>query len=129
QCWSQFFGQCIRCRAAPIMAVWPKEHLMSRKRRNHASSFKAKVALAAVKEDRTLAELAKQFDVHPNQVTAWKRQLLDNASATFESAARAADHDAKIAELYAKIGELTVERDFLEDRKSTRLNSSHVSIS
>src|SRR5699024_3963427 len=86
QCWSQFFGQCIRCRAAPIMAVWPKEHLMSRKRRNHASSFKAKVALAAVKEDRTLAELAKQFDVHPNQVTAWKRQLLDNASATFESA-------------------------------------------
>src|SRR5699024_9229547 len=87
ECWSQFFGQCIRCRAAPIMAVWPKEHLMSRKRRNHAPSFKAKVALAAVKEDRTLAELAKQFDVHPNQVTAWKRQLLDNASATFEQAA------------------------------------------
>lgn len=87
---------------------------MSRKRRNHSPSFKAKVALAAVKEDKTLAELAEKFDVHPNQVTAWKRQLLDNASATFESAARASDSDAKIAELYAKIGQLTVERDFLE---------------
>lgn len=88
---------------------------MGRKRRNPAPSFKAKVALAAVKEDRTLAELAQQFDVHPSQVTAWKRQLLDHVNGTFESsAAGTSDSGAKMAEVHAKIGELTMERDFLD---------------
>lgn len=86
---------------------------MRRKRRNHSPEFKAKVALAAVKEDQTLAELAQRFDVHPNQITTWKRQLLEGASASFESAGTARDEEARTAELYAKIGELTVERDFL----------------
>lgn len=95
---------------------------MSRRRRNHAPSFKAKVALAAVREDQTLAELAQRFDVHPNQITAWKRQLLDNASATFEHANHGSDNEAKVSELYAKIGELTVERDFL-DRGLSRFDA------
>jgi transposase-like protein len=87
-----------------------------RKRRNHSPEFKAKVALAALKEDQTLAQLAQHFDVHPNQITAWKRQLLDSAAGVFETGAGpgAAEGEAKIKELHAKIGELTVERDFLD---------------
>ncbi|MCU7906212.1 MAG: transposase, partial [Candidatus Thiodiazotropha sp. (ex Epidulcina cf. delphinae)] len=56
---------------------------MSRKRRNHSSAFKAKVALAAVKNDRTLAELAEQFDVHPNQIQDWRKRLLNDADQLF----------------------------------------------
>ncbi|MCU7929133.1 MAG: transposase [Candidatus Thiodiazotropha sp. (ex Dulcina madagascariensis)] len=88
---------------------------MRRKRRNHKSSFKAKVALAALKGDKTLAELAEQFDVHPNQITEWKRQLLENADQIFGQSQRQAEgNEHKIKELHAKIGQLTMERDFLE---------------
>ena len=89
---------------------------MSRRpRRNHTPAFKAKVALAAVKGDRTVAQLAEHFDVHPNQITAWKAQLEGGASGVFgsgkmELAAPAID----VKSLHAKIGELTLENDFLE---------------
>ena len=89
---------------------------MSRRpRRNHSPAFKAKVALAAVKGEKTLAELAQQFDVHPNQITTWRTQLLEGAAGVFgsEGAAEAADPAIDIKTLHAKIGELTLVNDFL----------------
>ena len=85
---------------------------MKRPRGNHAPAFKAKVALAALKGDRTLAELAQQFDVHPNQITQWKSQLLERAMELFTIPAdRQAAPDVKA--LHAKIGQLAMENDFL----------------
>jgi transposase-like protein len=90
---------------------------MSRRpRRNHTPAFKAKVALAAIKGDRTLAQLAEQFDVHPNQVTTWKAQLEGGAADVFGPAAgtASAEPTVDVKLLHAKIGELTLENDFLE---------------
>jgi transposase len=91
--------------------------MMSRRpRRNHTPAFKAKVALAALKGEKTLADLAQQFDVHPNQITQWKSQLQEGAAAVFGSDTRS-DPDVPrvdIKSLHAKIGELTLENDFLE---------------
>jgi len=89
---------------------------MSRKRRNHKPSFKAKVALAAIRGDRTISEIARQYGVHPNQVSSWKKIVLDNLESLFAGNYSAFDSDSeqKIKELYAKIGELKVERDFFE---------------
>ncbi len=85
-----------------------------RPRRNHTPAFKARVAIAAIKGDRTLAELAEQFDVHPNQITTWKSQLEGGAADVFDSGNGAAPPIVDVKSLHAKIGELTVERDFLE---------------
>ena len=87
-----------------------------RPRRNHTPAFKAKVALAAIKGDRTLAELAEQFDVHPNQVTTWKAQLEGAAADVFGTGGgnTAAAPAVDVKSLHAKIGELTLENDFLE---------------
>ena len=94
-----------------------------RKRRNHSPQFKAKVALAALSEEQTLAQLAVRFDVHPNQITAWKRQLVQGAAGMFESGSDSAiDGETAIRQLHAKIGELTMERDFL-DRGLARWDS------
>jgi transposase len=86
-----------------------------RARRTHGPAFKAKVALAAIKGEKTLAELAQQHDVHPNQITAWKAHLLDGAAGVFGSGPAttgvAPAVDVKV--LHAKIGELTLENDFL----------------
>jgi transposase-like protein len=89
---------------------------MSRRpRRNHSAAFKAKVALAAVKGEKTLSELAEQFDIHPNQITQWKTQLLEGASVVFgEAKAEPAAAAVDLKALHAKIGELTLENDFLE---------------
>ena len=83
-----------------------------RKRRNHSPAFKAQVAVAAMKGDRTLAELAQQYDIHPNQITDWKTQLLERAAQVFDGPKPEAGPDLK--ELHAKIGQLTLENDFLE---------------
>jgi transposase len=89
---------------------------MSRRpRRNHTPAFKAKVALAAIKSDRTLAQLAEQFDVHANQITTWKAQLEGGAVDVFAVGSTAPITPAvDVKSLHAKIGELTLENDFLE---------------
>lgn len=87
---------------------------MKRKRRNHKPEFKAKVALEALKGDLTLAELAQKHDVHANQITDWKKQLLENADQAFGGIKASEDAQSKIKELHAKIGQLTMENDFLE---------------
>jgi len=87
---------------------------MKRPRRNHSSVFKAKVALAAVKGDQTLAQLAERFDVHPHQITQWKAQLLDRAGEVFASAGeRCGAEGPSVKDLQAKIGQLAMENDFL----------------
>ncbi len=89
--------------------------MSKRTRRNHAAGFKAKVALAAIKGDKTLAELAQHFDVHANQVTEWKRQLLESAADVFGgSVADKPESGPDLKTLHAKIGQLTLENDFLE---------------
>ena len=86
-----------------------------RVRRNHSPAFKAKVALAAIKGEKTLADLAQQFDVHPNQITQWRGQLLDGAAGVFGSEAKSKSTAPAIdvKTLHAKIGELALENDFL----------------
>ena len=86
-----------------------------RVRRPHAPAFKAKVALAAIKGEKTLAELAQQYDVHPNQITAWKGHLVDAAAGLFGSGGGTVDTApvVDVKTLHAKIGELTLENDFL----------------
>ena len=89
--------------------------MTKRTRRNHSGSFKAKVALAAVRGDRTLIEIAQQYEVHPNQVTEWKRQLLERAADVFDGggAAGKGENEPDLKVLHAKIGQQALEIDFL----------------
>ena len=88
--------------------------MAKRTRRNHSLAFKAKVALAALKGEKTLADLAQQFDVHVNQITQWKSQLLDGAAGVFDHGkTEAAASVIDLKSLHAKIGELTLENHFL----------------
>ena len=88
---------------------------MSRRpRRTHTATFKAKVALAALKGDKTLAELAEQFDVHPNQITDWKTRLQEGAVGVFGEGKAEPEAKVDVTRMQAKIGELTLANDFLE---------------
>lgn len=88
---------------------------MSRRpRRNHSPAFKAKVALEAIRGDKTLAELSKQYDVHPNQITDWKNQMIERAASVFGGGEAAAEPKADLKDLHAKIGQQALEIDFLE---------------
>jgi transposase-like protein len=91
-----------------------ENHMSKRTRRNHTPAFRAKVALAAVKGDKTLSELATHFDVHPTQITTWKTQLLERAASVFEGNAKTSELPVDLKALHAKIGELALENDFLE---------------
>ena len=91
-----------------------EQRVSRRSRRNHTPTFKAKVALAAVRNDKTLAELAKQFDVHPNQITDWKNQLLAKAADVFGGEPGPDEPTVDLKVLHAKIGQLALENDFLE---------------
>ena len=86
---------------------------MRRPRRNHTAVFKAKVAIAAIKGDQTLAQLTERFDVHPNQITQWKAELLERAVELFASVVDKREQVPDIKSLHAKIGQLALEYDFL----------------
>ena len=95
-----------------------QEQDMKQTRKKHGAAFKAKVALAAVKGDRTVAELASAFGVHPNQIYNWKKQLLDGAASVFEGGGAAVEGPASEAQvdlLYRQIGQLKVENDFCHE--------------
>jgi transposase-like protein len=117
--WPREFGQFNRwifcLTAAKDLAANQEQRMTKRSRRTHSPAFKAKVALAAIKSEKTLSELAQQFDVHANQITTWRSQLLEGAAGVFGhdkvGSAEAAPIDLK--SLHAKIGSLALENDFL----------------
>ncbi len=91
---------------------------MKQSRRKHSPAFKAKVALAAIQGDQTIAQLSSRFEVHPSQIHAWKKALVEGAAGLFGTDQKSPEKakDAQIDQLYRHIGQLKVERDFLAER-------------
>ena len=87
---------------------------MSKKRRNHSASFKARVALSAIRGDKTMSELSSEYMLSPSVIKRWKKQLLEGSKDIFgASVSMQKDHESEVKELQAKVGQLTMERDFL----------------
>ena len=90
---------------------------MSKKRKKYSSAFKAKVALEAIKDESTVAEISKKYGIHPTMVSSWKRALLDGAADIFDKGNKTKKQsDVQVEELYRHIGQLKVERDFLSKK-------------
>jgi transposase len=87
---------------------------MKQKRTKHSPAFKAKVAIEALQERETLSELAKKYEIHPNQITRWKKEFLERAPEVFEKKAPEKQEEVDVDKLYAKIGHLEMEREFLK---------------
>jgi transposase-like protein len=87
---------------------------MKRTRRKFTGAFKAKVAIEALKERESLAELSKHYEVHPNIITKWKKEFLENSAYVFDQQSKETEKEIDIEKLYAKIGQLEIENDFLK---------------
>jgi transposase-like protein len=89
---------------------------MKSKRKNHSSAFKAKVVIEALKEQKTITELAMIYEIHPNQISIWKKEFLDNAAEVFDKSSKHAKDESDVSKLYEAIGQLQIENTWLKKK-------------